>query len=223
MMRRVPAADHQPALGAGRGDRFEHVALVIDQRHPVGGLEHGVGLALHHVDHQRIGQLARDAGIFNPRQLQQLGPQGGKVDQRHRPVTLGQHAFVDLELVEVLHPAHLDPAHLETRLLRHHRQLLARHRRNPRQAGYQPGQRQPGTKDDRQKQPVQLRLAERQRGQQPVEGGVGLRARLADLAAGVGAGGDGAGRGPTALQLLAHAACSRSLRASAMIASTRLG
>ena len=37
-----------------------------------GLLQHRVRLALDDVDHQRVGQLARDARVRDPRQLQQL-------------------------------------------------------------------------------------------------------------------------------------------------------
>ncbi len=126
----------------------------IDQDQLIGLAQHGMGRALDDVDHQRIGQLARDARILDPGELEQLIAQRVDVDQRHRLVLLGQDALVDLEFVEVLDPAHVDAADLEAGASGQGGKLCLGHRRNAREAGDHPGEDNRAAEDDGQEDAV---------------------------------------------------------------------
>ena len=180
-----------------------------------------MGLALNHIDHQRIGELARNARIFNPGKLHQFTAQSIDIDQRHGPVALAQHALIDLEFVDMLDPANFNPLDLEPGIGCEDCKLLPGHRGHSGKTRNYPCQRHCSAQNRGEEHPVELFLAERHPGHDAVKGRAGprpcgphcpgLALRSCNLANAFAA----------AFDLLAHGAASLWARASAMIASTR--
>ena len=100
-----PETISMPLASAG-GDRLELVPGRVDQHQPAGLAQHRVRRALDDVDHQRVGQLARDPRVLRPTTARSSSPRSASRSTsgiaRSRSA---EHALVDLELVHPLDPA----------------------------------------------------------------------------------------------------------------------
>src|SRR5690606_9935744 len=129
-------------------------------------------------------------------------------DQRHRPVALSEHALIDLELVEALDAADLDPVDFEPGLPGGFGEAIFGHRRKASQAGNHPHHGRADAQDAGEKAILKLLLGEWKIAHQPVDQFSGRAPRLLDATPGALRARLTAGAGRAAFDLAAHRAVS---------------
>ena len=159
---RAGAGQQQLALGPLGRNHFQFDPVLVDQHQPVCLGQHGDRLALDNVDHHRVGQLPRHARIFHPRKLQQAFAQVLHVDEWHGAVPVGQGNLVNLQLVQVVGPPHVDVVQFEPGIVRQGGDLIASQGRHSGQGGDDPQHNRHQRENPAQKDAVQLLLGQGQ-------------------------------------------------------------